>query len=78
MILKAILWVQHFCSFATMFFIVNPLIKTDSTVIFVSCLRKHVCYEPLSLTYLPNLQFFNRLNFVYCLKFTSVRPDVSK
>ena len=36
--LKAILCVQHFCSFGVMLFIVNLLIKTDSTVICVPCL----------------------------------------
>ena len=47
MILKAILCVQHFCSFDAMLsMIVNLLIKTDSTVICVPCLFKHVCYEP--------------------------------
>ena len=46
MILKTILCVQHFCSFSAMLFIVNLLIKTDSTVIRVPCMREHVCYEP--------------------------------
>ena len=50
MILKAILCVQHFCSFGAMFFIVNLLIKTDSTVIFVPCMLEHVCYEPFCST----------------------------
>ena len=49
MILKASLCVQHFCSFDAMLFIVNLLIKTDSTVICVSCMLEHVCYEPFSL-----------------------------
>ena len=38
--------VQHFCSFAVFLFIVNLLIKTDSTVICVSCVLEHVCYWP--------------------------------
>ena len=38
-----------FCSFGAMLFIVNLLIKADSTVICVSCTLEHVCYEPLSL-----------------------------
>ena len=46
MILKAVLCVEHFCSFGAMLFIVNLLMKTDSTVICVSCMLKHVCYEP--------------------------------
>ena len=45
MILKAIMCVQHFCSFGVMFFIVNLLIKTDSTVICVPDMVEHVCYE---------------------------------
>ena len=32
-----------------MLFIVNLLIKTDSTVICVPCMLEHVCYEPFSL-----------------------------
>ena len=31
-----------------MLFIVNLLIKTDSTVICVPCMLKRVCYEPFS------------------------------
>ena len=42
MILKAILCVQHFCSFAAMLFIVNLFIKKDSTVIFVPSMLEHV------------------------------------
>ena len=49
MTLKAILCVQHFCSFGAMLFIVNLLIKTDSIVICVYCMLEHVCYEPFSL-----------------------------
>ena len=49
MIFKAILCVQHVCSFAAMLFIVNLLIKTDSTVICVPCMLEHVCCEPFSL-----------------------------
>ena len=47
MILKAILCVQHFCSFGAMLFIVNLLI-TDFTAICVPCVFEHVCYEPFS------------------------------
>ena len=39
----------HFCSFGTVLFIVNLLIKTDSTVICVPCMLEHACYEPFSL-----------------------------
>ena len=49
MILKAIMCAQHFCSFGAMLFIVNLLIKTDSTVICVPCMLEHVRYEPFSL-----------------------------
>ena len=49
MILKAILCVQHFYSFGAMLFIVNLLIKMDSTVICVLCMLEHVCYEQFSL-----------------------------
>ena len=42
MILKTILCVQHFCSFGAMLFIVNLLIKTDSTIAFLECLRMFV------------------------------------
>ena len=50
MILKAILCVQNFCHFSTMLFIINLLIKTDSTAIYVPCVLQHVCFEPFSLT----------------------------
>ena len=51
MILKAILCVQHFCSFGAMLSVVNLLIKTDSTVICVPSMLEHVCfYVPFSLT----------------------------
>ena len=42
MMLKAILCVQHSCSFDAMQFIVNLLIKTDSTVICVFCMLEYV------------------------------------
>ena len=51
MMLKAILCVQHLCSFGAMLFIVNLFIKTDCTVISVPCMTEHVCYEPFSLKY---------------------------
>ena len=49
MILTVTLCVQHFCSFGAMLFIVNLLIKTDSTVNCVLCMLEHVCHEPFSL-----------------------------
>ena len=36
-------------SLGAMLFIVNLLIKTDSTVICVSCMLEHICYKPFSL-----------------------------
>ena len=65
-----------FCSFGTVLFIVNLLIKTDCTVIFVLCMF----VEPSSLKELQTWKIFyvNWLNFVYCLKFTSLRPNLSK
>ena len=45
MILKANFCVQHFWSFGAMLFIVNLLIKMDSTVICVPCMLEHVCSE---------------------------------
>ena len=45
----AILCVQHFCDFGAILFIVNLLIKTDSTVVSVPCMVEHVRYESFSL-----------------------------
>ena len=79
MIFKAILCVYHFSSFGALLFIVNLLIKTDSTVICVHCMLQHVCYEPFSLQIADwRISHVNWLNFVYCLKFTPLRPDLSK
>ena len=49
MILKASLCVQHFCSFGAMLFIINLLIKTDSTVICVPRMLEHVFHDLFSL-----------------------------
>ena len=65
MVLKAILCVQHFCSFGAMLFIVNLLMKTDSTVICVPCMLQHVCYEPFSL---KNCKF-ERSSYDYTMRF---------
>ena len=83
MILKEILCVQHFCSFGVMLFIINLLIKADSTVFCVPCILKHVCYEPFSLKKLQIsiiiiISYVNSFSFVYCLKIRSLRPDLSK
>ena len=64
MILKAILCVQHFCSFVSMLFIVNLLIKTDSTVIYVHCMLEHVI---MSHFLLKELQIW-KTSYVYWLK----------
>ena len=48
MILKAILCVQHFCSFGAMFTHCKSAYKTDSTVFCVPCMLEHVCYDPFS------------------------------
>ena len=56
MILKAILCVQHFCSFGAMLFIVNLLIKTDFTVICVPCMLEHACYMSHFLQKISNLE----------------------
>ena len=40
---------SNFCSFGAMLFIVNLLMKTDSTVIYVPCMIEDVCHEPFSL-----------------------------
>ena len=46
--------VQHFCSFGAMLLIVNLLIKTDSTVIWVPCMLDNICYKPF---YFKNCRF---------------------
>ena len=74
MILKAILCAQHFCSFVAMLFIVNLLIITDSTTTCVPRMLEHVCYELFSLKLqIRKISYANWLNFVYCLKFTSLK-----
>ena len=45
-----------FCSFGAMLFIVSLLIKTDSTVICVSCMLEHVCYDPFSFKRIADLE----------------------
>ena len=43
-------------------------------LICVSCMLGHVCYEPFSFKELQiwKISYVNWLNFVYCLKFTSL------
>ena len=67
-----------FCSFGAMLFIVNLLVKTDFIVICVPCMLEHVCYEPFSLKNCRFGRYVNLLNFVYCLKFMTLRLDSSK
>ena len=69
MILKAILCVQHFCSFVAMLFIVDLLIKTDSTVI---CVPSAILFKKLQIW---KISYFNWFKFVYYLKFTPLKAD---
>ena len=79
MILKVILCVQQSCSFGAMLFIVNLLRKMESTAVCVSCMLEHVCYEPfLYKLQIWKISYVNWLNFVYCLKFKSLKPNSSK
>ena len=80
MTLKEILCGQHFCSFGAMLFIVNLLIKKDSTVICVPCMLEHVCYQPFSLKKMQiwKISYVNWLDFVNYLKFTSLKHDLRK
>ena len=66
MILKAILCVQHFCSFGAELFIINLLIKTDSTVICVLCMLEHICYEPFSLQNCRFGRYFMLIGWILC------------
>ena len=70
MILKAILCVQHFCSFGAVIHC-----KSAYKNVFHCC----VCYHSFSLKS-ADLEdtCVNWLNLVYGLKFTSPRPDSSK
>ena len=62
MIWKAILCLQHFCSFGAMLFIVNFVhflelsCKSDYTVICVPCMLDHVCYEPFIFLKIADLE----------------------
>ena len=67
-----------FCSFGAMLFIVNLLLKTDSTVICVLCMPWNVCYEPFSLKNCRFGRYVDWLNFAYCLKSTRLTPELSK
>ena len=67
-----------FNSFGAMLFIVNLLMKADFTVICVPCMLEHVCYEPFSLKNCRFGRYVNWLDFVYWVKFTSLKPDSSK
>ena len=44
------------------------------------CMLEHVCYEPIFSKKLQicKISYVNWLNFVYCLKFMSPKPDPSK
>ena len=58
-----------FARFDAMLFIVNMLIKTDSTVICVLCMLEHVFFKKLQIW---KISYVNWLNFVFCLKFKSL------
>ena len=60
------LCVQHFCSFGAMLFIVNLLIKTDSTVICVPCMLEYVCYEPFSLKNCKFGRYLMLIGWILC------------
>ena len=63
MILKTILCVEHFCSFGTILFIANLLIKTDSTIICVPCMLEHVVISYfMSYSIVDFLRTFNNQN----------------
>ena len=62
-----------FCSFGAKLFIVNLLIKTDSTVICVPRMLEHVCYEPFSY----KLQIW-KIPYANWLKFTRLRAIKEK
>ena len=61
-----------FAVLVQMLFIVNLLIKTDSTIICVPCMLENVCYEPFSFKkmHIRTISYVNWLKFVCCLKFT--------
>ena len=72
MTLKAILCVQHFCTFGAMLFIVNLLIKRISLLfVFLVCLRMFVMSHFFKKFQIWKISFVNWLNFVYCLKLKS-------
>ena len=64
--LKAVLCVQHFCTFDAMLFIVNLLLKMDSTVICVPCMLEHVCYEPFSLRNCRLERYLMLIGWILC------------
>ena len=45
-----------FAVFGAMLFLVHLRIKRDSTIICVSCMIEHVCYEPFSFKKNTNLE----------------------
>ena len=66
-ILKALLCVQNFCSFGAMLFIVNLLIKKDSTVICVPCMLEHVNrFEPYSLKHCIFERYRMLIGWILC------------
>ena len=55
-------------------------LKLDSTVICVPCMLEHVCLFAIFFKklHIRKISYVNWLNFEYCLKFTRLRPDLSK
>ena len=68
--LNTILYIQRLCTFDAMLFIVNLLIKTDSTAICVVGMLEHACSELFSL---ENCRFGRCLMLVEFLNF---RPNI--
>ena len=62
------------CPAFLQFFYCKSSYKYGFTVLCVPCMLEHVCYEPFSLKTCKFGRYLNWLNFVYCLKFTSLNP----
>ena len=67
MVLKVILCVHHFCDFGAMLFIVNLLIKTDSTVIRVPCMSLSMFVMSHFLEKIADLQDILCELFRFCI-----------
>ena len=75
----AILSVQHFCNFGAILCIVNLLKKrTPLLLVLLVWLSMFVMSHFLGKLQICMISYVNWLDFVYCLKFTSLKPDLSK